>query len=243
MLRLLIIGDSWGCGEWAICSENNIKVVHPGLTEYLSSKYLVTNLSRSGASNWQTAFSLNNYLAFRVDRETIPIVFVIQSDASRPLMSDKFDVDFDVDLVQCTTLLEFYKIALEKFYIKLNYIAINYGIKIHMIGGLTDLDLELLSLYNNLIPCCESWIKLLDAKHTISQIPLMLDSRLLTRAKRLNKLNLVNEIIDYSDQHFLSAQKLMETEFFGPAYGDFHPNRKSHEILTNHITTYLENTK
>jgi len=240
MDKLIIVGCSWGCGEWRNGTENTLELNHPGITEYLSKDYTVVNLSKSGASNWQTTFSLRNYLEHRVDRQESVKIFVIQTDASRSITSDKFNVDYESILEKSSGIKDYYKTLLEIFYIKLHNLAEQYEIKIHMIGGLTDLDFESMSLYNNLVPCCESWIKLLDPTHQPSQIPLILDPKLLVRAKKHNKINLVEDIITCSDQSFLRAQQLMETDYFGPAFGDFHPSRKGHNVLASYIKNYLK---
>jgi hypothetical protein len=238
--KLIIVGCSWACGEWINDRENTLSLSHPGLSEYLSDKYSVINLSRQGASNWQSVFSLRNYLEYQVDPQESTQIFVVQTDASRSAVGDKFDVDYESILQKIDRLKDYYRIFLEIFYIKLHNLAEQYGVKIHMIGGLTDLDLETMLLYNNLQPCCESWIKLLDHTHQLSTIPLVLDSKFLVNAKKNNKINLVEDIINHSDQKFLRAQQLMETEYFGPAFGDFHPSRKGHEVLANYIKNYLK---
>jgi hypothetical protein len=240
MDKLIIVGCSWGCGEWTYSPEKTLALNHPGLNEYLSTDYTVVNLSECGASNWQTCFSLRNYLEYRVDRQEPVKIFVIQTDASRAKVSDKFDVDYESMLQKSTGLEDYYKTLLEIFYIKLHNLAEQYGVKIHMIGGLTDLDLESMSLYNNLVPCCESWIKLLEPTHQPSQIPLVLDSKLFVQAKKHNNINLVEDVINCSDQSFVRAQQLMETDYFGPGFGDYHPSRKAHEVLSNYIKNYLK---
>jgi hypothetical protein len=240
MEKLIIVGCSWGCGEWAHSPENTLVPNHPGLNEYLSTDYTVVNLSEGGASNWQTCFALRNYLAHRVNRQELVKIFVLQTDASRSKVSDKFNVDYESILQKSSGLEDYYKTLLEIFYIKLHNLAKEYGVKIHMIGGLTDLDLESMSLYSNLVPCCESWIKLLEPTHCPSQVPLILDSKLFVQSKKHNNINLVEDVIARSDQTFVRAQRLMETDYFGPAFGDFHPSRKAHEVLSNYIKNYLK---
>jgi len=240
MDKLILVGCSWGCGEWKNDSKTTLTINHPGLSEYLSKDYTVVNLSKGGASNWQTCFSLRNYLEYRVDKQEPVNIFVLQTDASRTTVSNKFDVDYESIIEKSNSLKDYYKTLLEIFYIKLHNLAEQYRVKIHMIGGLNDLDLELMSLYNNLLPCCESWIKLLDHTHQPSEIPLVLESKFFVEAKKHNNTNLVEDIINYSDQKFVRAQQLMETEYFGSAFGDFHPSRKGHEVLASYIKNYLK---
>ena len=240
MRKLVIVGCSWGCGEWSNSKGNSLSVSHPGLTEYLSQDNPVTNLSRSGASNWQSCFSLRNYLEYHVDSQNQPTIFVLQTDAARSAVSNKYDIDYKSVILTSTGLKDYYTTLTEIFYIKLNELANQFGVKIHMIGGLTDLDLEVMSLYTNLIPCCVSWIKLLDHTHIPSVIPMIQGTDHFVLAKKHNRLDLVEDIMNHSDQTFLQAQGLMETEYFGPAFGDFHPSRNGHKVLADYIKHYLK---
>jgi hypothetical protein len=240
--KLLLVGDSWSCGEWEPAPDHpaNITLGHPGMTEYLSSDYSIVNLSKGGASNWQICYALANYLKFGQWDTDPPTIFVFQSDAWRPAMSGKFDVDTDLMMQKSDSLLNFYTRMLEIFYIKLNLFAEEYQVKLHLIGGLSDLDLEILSLYNNLIPCCESWAGLLNHQHVTSQIPLTFDSRIFDQAKKNNRTDLMDEIVSVSDRNFVEAQKLLESDYFGPAFGDYHPNRLGHKIMADYIKNYLK---
>ena len=246
MSKLILIGCSWGCGEWINNHDQTLSISHPGMTDYLSQDHSVTNLSRAASSNWQSVFALRNYLQYCANPEysadsTEPIeIFVLQTDAARTNVSEKYDVDYESILLKSHGLKNYYQILIEIFYIKLHNLAQQYNIKINMIGGLTDLELEIMSLYINLQPCCASWIKLLDPRHEPSVVPLILDPRLLKLAKSHNKMDLFEDIINHSDEKFLQAQQLMETEFFGPAHGDFHPSRKGHKVMADYIDQYLK---
>ncbi len=237
--KLVIIGCSWGCGEFTNQGKELV-INHAGLSEYLASKYSVTNLSRPGASNWQSCFSFKNYFAHRVDPDQQATCLVMQTDPFRSVASDKFDVDIDSLLSNSNSLREFYQQTLEIFYIKLNNMAEYYQTKIYMIGGLSDLDLDVLKLYPNLESLCPSWIHLMDPAHSPSPIPLILNPKLLETAKKYSKINIMDEVISASDENFLRAQKLMETDFFGPVFGDFHPSRKGHRVLADYILNYFE---
>ena len=245
MRKLLLVGDSWSCGEWVHAPDHPdaITLGHPGMTEYLSSDYSIVNLSKGKASNWQICYALTNYLKYGQWDADPPTIFVFQSDAWRPAMSQKFDVDTDKIMLDSDSLLNFYKRTLEIFYIKLNLFAKEYQVKLHLIGGLSDLDLETLSLYNNLIPCCESWTQLLNHQHVSSVIPLTFDSRIFEQAKKNNRTDLMDEIIRVSDHNFVEAQKLLESDYFGPAFGDYHPSRLGHKVMADYIKNYLENLK
>jgi hypothetical protein len=236
--KLIIVGCSWGCGEWQVDQNKVISISHPGIAAYLSTDYDVVNLSRGGGSNWQSCFALRNYLNY-VNNFDLCQIIVMQTDAFRPNSSKQYQVDYDHLYQDSLSLLDFYQKTLEIFYIKLDLLAKEYNLKIHLVGGLTDLDIHTISLYNNLIPMCESWVHLIDNTHTPSIIPLILNPGLLTAVKEHNRIDLLDEIVQYSDQNFLKAQELMETEYFGPSFGDFHPSRQGHKLLSNYIKEFL----
>ena len=235
--KLIIVGCSWGCGEWRI-NNRILELAHPGLTEYLSTDFNVVNLSRCGASNWQSCFVLRNYL-HHVNNSDLCDIVVLQTDVARTACSEVYQVDYDYLYSHSSNLSDFYQKTLEIFYIKLNELAQEYNLKIHLVGGLSDLNTDVISLYSNLDVICNSWITLLDSTHTPDVVPLILNPSLLTKIKQHNNVELFEEVIQYSDRQFLKAQTLMETDYFGPGFGDFHPNRKAHEILAKHIKNFF----
>jgi hypothetical protein len=236
--KLILVGCSWACGEWLVDDNQVLNINHPGLSEYLASDYDVINLSRSGASNWQLCFSLRNYLTHVKTFDQFKIV-VIQTDAARNQCSEKYHVDYAQVLQDSINLKNFYERNLEIFYIKLNSLAQEFNTPIYLVGGLNDLASNILPLYNNLVPMCESWTGLMHASYRPTVVPLLLGSFLYSVTKKHNKLDLMDEISQYSDINFLQAQELMETDWFGPSLGDFHPSRKAHKLLANYIREFF----
>ena len=236
--KLILIGCSWGCGEWLVDDNQVLNINHPGLSEYLANDYDVVNLSRSGASNWQLCFSLRNYLTHVKTFDQFKIV-LIQTDAARNKGTEKYHVDYVQVLQESTNLKNFYERNLEIFYIKLNSLAQEFNTPIYLVGGLNDLAINILPLYNNLVPMCESWIGLMHAPHQPTVVPLLVHSFLYSFTKKHNRLDLMEQISQHSDANFLRAQELMETDWFGPSLGDFHPGRKAHELLANHIREFF----
>lgn len=242
MTTLILIGDSWGCGEWHHPGHNQIEISHPGLNEYLAQDFRLVNLSRPGASNWQICSTLFNYLTHKLPMmdEDFRIV-LIQTDASRDTMAAKFDVDYNDLIKECDSLADLYTKLIDIFYIKCQNFAQQFNVKLYMCGGLSDLDLATISLYNSLIPLCPSWVNLIDPQHNPSVIPLRMSPELFVSAKHNGRLDLCEEIIAYSDQQFLKLQHMLESEYFGPGLGDYHPSRFGHELLGNFIKAHLEN--
>ena len=243
MKPLVLIGDSCACGEWALNSSNQIDLSQPGITEYLQPTRVV-NLSRSGNSLWQILYTLHNYLSQKNSRLNDDFnVILFQTDSTRKNLCSELQVDLESVYRDCLDLTNLYSMLNEIFYIKCNQIGDRFNRKIYLSGGLTDLDLDLLSGFDNIIPICPSWIHLLDPTHKLSVLPLQVDSSSLTTAKNYNRWDLCEQISDHSDNCFLELQKKLESEYFGPTYGDYHPSRLGHKILADYINLYFENQK
>ena len=239
MEQIVLIGDSWSCGEWIHCDSNSIKLNHPGITEYLPFKTI--NLSKSGASNWQSLYAMFNYMNQyqHIDQDYSIILF--QTDPTRPYKSETFDVDIDSVITKVDSLKNLYSSLVEIFYIKISELASQFKIPVYIIGGLSDVDQSIFSLYNNSENIvCSSWVNLLYADHKNNVIPLQFNSELYTTAKKLGRLDLCNEILDINEQNFMEFNEVIGLDTFGPALGDFHPSRKGHRILAEHIIKFLE---
>jgi hypothetical protein len=236
--KLILAGCSWGCGEWTSDQNKTLRINHPGVSEYLSPHYDVVNLSQSAASNWQMCFALRNYLTYVKTYQQFKIV-VIQTDAYRHQVSEKYHVDHDQIYQLSTDLQNLYERNLEIFYIKLDSLAQEFKTKIYLVGGLNDLALNIVSLYTNLVPMCESWIGLMDSSHQTNCVPLILNPDLFRDAKQRGRLDIMEQVASASDTNFLKAKQLMETDWFGPSFGDFHPSRKAHALLANYIKEYF----
>lgn len=235
---LLIVGDSWGCGEWKHDGNHHLVLNHPGMEEYLSERFKVVNLSRGASSHWQTCYSLWNYLDTRVDDSELKIL-ILQSDAFRSTLHERYNVDIDKVYAESVDLFHFYEQLIEMFYMKLNGIAHQYNTDIYLSGSLTDLHTGIVSNFDRLIPVCTSWIQLLDSRHTPSIIPLRMQPDFFLAAKKYNRWDLCEQIAKHSDQHFLELQEMLETDLYGPAQGDFHPSRLGHRVFANHILKFI----
>lgn len=145
-MKILIAGDSWGCGEWS--TDGN--VVHTGLQTFLEMKgYTVVNVSKGGVSNKYIIDKLKNKLSEKYDH-----IFFIQSDPLRDIEVSVYDTkwfkDYD-DLISLTKKL------LDDTYKSLNNIAV----PIYCIGGCFKIDLNIIEKYENLNPVIPSMIELL----------------------------------------------------------------------------------
>jgi hypothetical protein len=237
---LVLIGCSWFCGEWIPDGEDSIRLGHPGITEYLSSDYHVVNLSRGGGSNWQSLYALHNYLSFNRARLKNITVIIGQTDPMRAAGGERYNVDYCQVAAKAHSFVQLCQELTEIFYIKLAAIADREQFRPQLVGGLSDVDVNIAGLYSAsigvLIP---SWIQLLDPVHKPSVCPLAVSSRDWEAMYNYGRMDLVKEMMDLSDCSFLRAQALMETDWFGPAFGDFHPSRLAHQRMAQEITQRL----
>lgn len=240
MQTLVIFGDSWGCGEWSYQEHTPPFVSHPGLTEYLGDAFVVKNFSREGVSLWQTAFAIRNYLdnLRSLDLPT-PVILVIQTDAARTQLAETFQVNYDDVYRSGLDLVEIYQTLLEQWYNKLQYMAEQFNTEIYLCGGLTDLDTTTLGLYPRLHAVCESWLRLCDPDTKSSIMPLIMSPHVLQYLHDNHDPKLTQQMMDWLDHAFLSAQILLESPWMGPSHGDYHPSRLAHKRLSDHIKQFF----
>lgn len=240
MQQLVLTGDSWSCGEWLCHGPDSIELNHPGMTEYLP--YKTINLSKGGGSNWESLFSIFNYMnqrQFTGEEEYCVILF--QTNPLRPKKADLFDVDVDSIIKQTESLEQLYTELLEIFYIKLSEFTKQYNAPVYIVGGLSDVDESIFSLYNNKENIiCDSWLKLLYPPHKKSIIPLQISSKFFAHAKKLGRLDLCDQFLDQIDSNIAELNEVLGLDTFGPTIGDFHPNRDGHKIIAEQIINFIE---
>lgn len=240
MQTLVLFGDSWGCGEWCYQDHSPPFVSHPGLTEYLGDQFVTKNFSREGASLWQTAYAVRNYLEnLRAMNSQPPLLVLIQTDAARQAQADKFQVDYDEIYRSGQDIKDIYTKLLEIWYIKLQFMAEQYDTVFYMSGGLTDLDMDSMKLYPRLRALCPSWIQLCEPAIKSSTMPLIMSHHVLKYLHDNHDARLMTQMMDWLDESFLSLQTLLESPWMGPSYGDYHPSRLAHQRLSDHIKKFF----
>jgi hypothetical protein len=208
--KILIFGDSWGCGEWS-GHNNPYHVTHLGLEYYLREYGCeVTNLSKGGESNLQMISELRNNLVsidFSYD-----YIFWFQTDPIRDLRPyDQATFPKNVkDLLQKSTTL------LTDTYRELN----SLGVTIHCMGGTTNL-LSSIEDYPNLTPFIPSIVKMFNGPNIDFWISDWIQA----------------ENLRFSDSFLseLEAQSnpKLPIEWFFP--DGSHPNRKAHRKIFEYI--------
>lgn len=208
--KILIIGDSWGCGEWTLSDE--YCAVHPGLEFYLKEHgYNVNNLSQGGYSNSDIFNSLRDHMAIN---NSYDVIIWFQTDPLRnfrPYRNENIGIfkknkeDF---ILACDELLD-------SIYAKFN----SLDLPIYCLGGTTKLNLALLEKYPNLHPVIPSIIEMFGEEH-IKIWP----SGWIKHPQVLKSLS--RSLVDYLHSE---CELNLSQEWFFP--DGRHPNRKAHKKI------------
>lgn len=149
--NIIIIGDSWGRGEWSN-DDKPYRVTHTGLENYLTELGChVFNLSKPGGSNKDMVKMLT--LESQLQVYNPHFVFWFQTDPIRDLRP----YDQESFPKSSKELIERGRELLEETYAELNSI----GIEIYCMGGVAKLD-KSIEKYHNLIPFIPSIVKMFD---------------------------------------------------------------------------------
>lgn len=145
-MKILITGDSFGCGEWQIDPDLQSKILlHKGIEHYLlEENYDVLNVSIAGSPNKFAIKRLSLVLDFNPD-----IILWFQSDPLRDLFPFN---DFTEKFNTFEELIELNNNILDNHYSTLN----SLDKKIYCIGGCSKINSNLIVKYNNLIPLINS---------------------------------------------------------------------------------------
>tara|TARA_R110000822_G_C15276685_1_gene489770 strand:- start:73 stop:846 length:774 start_codon:yes stop_codon:yes gene_type:complete len=243
-MNIIVIGDSWGVGEWPADDEIRTKAIidyelieHKGLAQYLEEAgHTVINLSKGAETNdyslWQTELYLQ-----RISKN-IDVVYVFQT---------RFHADIDVNEYAINTtfrdLLSRYN---TEFLLNLSTIAVRYGVKIKLIGGNSDVytypNLEI--DFPGVSVVCQSFQNLLIHQNSEPDFPLFSGDLQTPNMNRKNSDELdkfvlsckdfdyVLEYIDRAANRNIELGKLRELMW----PDGWHPNRAGHKLLFDHLT-------
>lgn len=234
----ILIGDSWGCGEWNI---NHHTIDHRGLAEYATN---VINLSITGSSNWEIVVRLKNFLM--TNKLRINKVFVVQTEYSRDVSTKSESLynpcEWHREINNVNSLQDYEIAILSKFYSLLSELAVEHHVLIGLIGGCADIASydKFNEDYPNLYVACQSWINLILNNTPEMQWNKCVYSWYTEKSKKLipiakDKFNNTEDIINCIDKGSARYELLLShPEFFYP--DGTHPNRTGHKILFDYLT-------
>ena len=148
---IVIVGDSWGVGEWG---NDAAGLTGPGIGQLLSISHTVANFSKGGSSNTLSLQTLSEFLKRytpRLDGGKYDDVFYwIVTDPTRCISLE--------DIVNHQTTIEKKLVSvLDSTFQQADAIAKEHNLTIQVIGGICDLDPEWFESYSNLKLVVPSW--------------------------------------------------------------------------------------
>lgn len=206
--KVLIVGDSWGCGEW-LYDGTNYGVVHLGLEHYLREYGCeVNNLSEGGSGNQR----IIDILQDRVNMPKPDYIFWFQTDPIRDLRPyDQETFPKDVK-----SLMKLGETLLNDTYKELN----DLGFTIHCIGGVTKLQ-ESINQYPNLIPLIPSIVEMFEGPNIDFWVSDWI---------QCDHLNFSDSFLTELENH---PQHTLPREWFFP--DGYHPNRNAYHRIFEYI--------
>jgi hypothetical protein len=218
---IVIVGDSWGVGEW----DKNCCLSGPGFGQYLMLHDRVLNLSVGAASNGMALDRLEDLLAKFCPDDFDTFYWIVTSpDRCRTLEYFLGTSDLGSEIEKC----------LEESFSRANMLAQKYSIDINLIGGVCDLNQVNLDAHSNLKIAVESWGELLMPGYAKSRIDPFFFRSLGESIDYLN-IALKKTWVDYADQAELKYQswETMRDRYFST--DGTHPDRHAHLVLKNYL--------
>ena len=229
--KVLIGGDSWGAGVWNDGADGGYRVVHKGLEQLLvDAGYEVYNTSRGGSSNHSSINRLASLVKQRY--ESGDVIIWIQSDPTR----DVRNTDMTDAIIDAGSVNGLIKRILNENYTALSEIASEHSTTIHAVGGLCNLDVDLLRQYPLIDASVPSWVHLLvsdlypevNTRSVLGDVACNVKGLALSRMTDDLRRLVIDELYDLNEtKHFYL------NDMFAPDYR--HPNLVGHKILFNEL--------
>jgi hypothetical protein len=231
-MKIGIIGDSWGCGEWGLDQNNNYCVLHTGTEHFLSEEFEVTNYSIPGGSNIQ---SINRFVDSNNRADVLVWFYTNESReiwyntvVGRNFKNIKILSFDDVELVTLAIAREIYKIANQ------------LSIPVLMLGGCAKLKMSIIDQYQNLKPIVPSIIEYL----TKYKQPIIWYEEIVKKPYEFSKNFVVNYDLLFKEKYHC-GKFFKRTVILGKMYPRYfypdgvHPNREAHKIIADIIKEEL----
>jgi len=234
---ILIVGDSWGCGEWPQRYTGPNDVLHTGLSRYIKeSGRDVINLSRAGSSNKDTLETVHRFFDSGISRYLVsPVknILVFQTEWYRDFSPATYHIDFDTSLIDPIDD-KIYQRFMSQFYYGLRDIAKKHGVTINLIGGASDtvwLD-RFSDEYPGVSIACQSFTNLcINDCHRVEKENFSISSKAADFLKSHTQDHSVIALIECLIDNTLRRQELWDAnpDYFFP--DGKHANRNAHKKL------------
>jgi hypothetical protein len=223
---IVIVGDSWGVGEWA-SDTNSMHISGPGIGQILNYNFDVLNFSKGAGSNQLSLRILDRFLSKYQPTHYDPDISLVDRFywiVTEPMRDIKIQ-----DLVTASGIESHTAKVLKESFVQADQLAKKYNIKLNLIGGWCDLDPAWVSEHANLQVAVSSWGSLLHENYPRS---IFGDQNLqeIGAALRSSNVNLVSEWLAIVDQ--VDAKiKTWNTK----GWQAHHPNRHAHRVLRDYL--------
>lgn len=229
---IIVMGDSWACGEWGFNSDNQYGLLHRGTSIYMQEAgYEVFSLAKGGSSNKKQVDQLLKTTA-SMDRPPDHIIWFL-TDPLRDILQKAGKVPQGIS----TTLIEYQ--AQREHLLREQFNRIR-SLEVLLIGGACPVPTWVRDEYSNIkvvVPDLRCWLlpdsEPCDAINRAWQYPDRADYALIDYWKQQD---------DICTKHRDMADFQIESnshKFFWP--DGTHPNRLAHRMLTDYLLQTLLN--
>jgi hypothetical protein len=226
---IIITGDSWGVGGWSQSrhSKNEMRLTSINFATLVSlhNDLGSVNLCGGGSTLSQALYRYEKFLNRYTPNYTDIFYWII----TNPLRN------IDINTVKTWTTIEqaANNILIDNLQ-KADRLAGNYKIQINLIGGLCDLDPNLVNGLNNLVCAVPSWCSLINKEHVESIFNDDGNWQEIGNYIKEHRLDLIDEWISLSD-FILSKNNFYKKNSTYFNYGDNHPNLEANQLLKNYL--------
>lgn len=215
---IIIIGDSWGVGEW-----DRTGLSGPGIGQYLMLHDQVINLSVGAASN-SLCLDRLQYLLDRYSVDPYDSIYWIVTCPTRCWRDFSCLIQTEIGLRNQVLL------HMHSLFERADQLAGKHNAKINLIGGLCDIDELDVGRYANLQIVIGSWGRLIDESYETDLLA-PADWHTLGIAIRTQRPDLFQEWMCMTDR-ILAKQACQRRLFSKDAC---HPDRFHHRMLHHHL--------
>ena len=219
--KILIVGDSWGCGEWQI--GKGYQKNHPyGLEQLISKEYSVKNLSVPAGSNIMAINLIEKY------HEKYDTIIWIVTEPSRNFEQSTYYQKKIGDFLIIDDKNSILEQSKTTIFNDIQKVKLMCEDKTIVVGGLHKIDQEYHAGFKKVI----NWVDLLNGLHLKTYY---IGSQIYKEVYFPTNLEVDDD--DNKKRQEFNNHMYSTREFFYP--DGVHPNKKSYEILYNFIKDYI----
>jgi hypothetical protein len=145
---IVIIGDSWGVGEWGVESTRSMAINGPGIAQFLNYNFNVLNLSKSSGSNLLGLDLLDKFLSRYQPDNTDEFYWIVTEPIRDTAVTDLLDI-VGIESHLMNVLTQSFTTA--------DQLAKKHNVNIKLIGGWCDIEPNWIDRFSTLKVVVPSW--------------------------------------------------------------------------------------